>query len=238
MRTHLRASCLATLAVSIAACNPPSGPETTPTPETSSPTIPVVRVCGRAHPERCIGVDSAAVTAQPTFASAARAAIDAILSDTFPSRLAGFLAAVNGERTTGEWDAALTPNDVKDAWAGKTAKWIVDSLRRILPSTIVETYQDCGAYRRSGNLAYEGTDGAILINRCHLIEGRTTADIANTIAHELSHRIELRHPHMQGWWGRSWRKANCEPPYVIGGIVGNIVDSREPIACAMWVRPN
>lgn len=70
------------------------------------------------------------------------------------------------------------------------------------------------------NIAYDGTEsGPILLNRIPL-KKRTSESIANTIAHEVSHRIGLTHPHSDSNLNIAYK----EPPYIIGDIIEDIIE--------------
>lgn len=71
-----------------------------------------------------------------------------------------------------------------------------------------------------GNKAFDGTqNGPIKLNRWAL--PAPSASVANTIAHEAAHRIGYSHPHSSQ--SGKLNIAFCEPPYVIGSIVEQIL---------------
>ncbi len=83
------------------------------------------------------------------------------------------------------------------AWENLNASDIVKKMREQLNGTYAETYggiKGLWLFVFSHNIAFDGTEnGPILLNRIPL-KIRTPASIANTIAHEVSHRIGLTHP--------------------------------------------
>jgi hypothetical protein len=93
----------------------------------------------------------------------------------------------------------------------------VPRLRRVLHGLEIETYGGISGWWVNwlyGNLAYDGTEeGPIRINRWGL--PRSSASIANTIAHEAAHRVGMSHPS----YGSRTSVGLCEPPYVIGSLV-------------------
>lgn len=104
------------------------------------------------------------------------------------------------------------------AWKNCNADSIIKDLKFAIQGVSIITYRGPRAlwlYYVYGNVAYDGTtDGPIRINATR-IKKRDQDDFANTIAHELSHRIGLTHPHSDD----NLSISNCEPPYVIGSIV-------------------
>lgn len=136
--------------------------------------------------------------------------VNAIYSDEFEKRLAEHIK--NG----------IGKGEHAKAWEGLEAKSIVKKMREQLNNTYVETYGGIKGLWLNvffGNLAYDGTlDGPILLNRIPL-KNRSSASIANTIAHETAHRIGLKHPHSND----DLEIAYKEPPYVIGDIIESII---------------
>jgi len=108
------------------------------------------------------------------------------------------------------------------AWEGLKAVDIVQKMREEIDGTSAETYGGIVGWWKFifyGNIAFDGTEnGPIRFNRIPL-KKRTSADIANTIGHEVAHRIGLSHPHSDD----DLQIAAKEPPYVIGDIVERIV---------------
>ena len=107
------------------------------------------------------------------------------------------------------------------AWENLNATEIVQNMRNQLNGTFVETYggiKGLWLNKIYGNLAYDGTlNGPILINRIPL-KNRSIESISNTIAHEIAHRVGLKHPHSD----TDLKIAYKEPPYVIGDIIESI----------------
>jgi len=107
------------------------------------------------------------------------------------------------------------------AWEGVFAKDVVQKMRENINGTSADTYggiKGLWLYLIYGNIAYDGTEhGPILFNRVPL-KNRTPLSISNTIAHEISHRIGLNHPHSNSKLKIAYR----EPPYVIGKIIEEI----------------
>lgn len=105
---------------------------------------------------------------------------------------------------------------------GTPAHEIVSSMRKVVNGTFVETYGGpigWVKFRFWGNIAYDGVaSGPILLNRIPL-KHRGYPDIANTLAHEISHRAGLSHPSSN----KDLSIAEKEPPYVIGDIVEELV---------------
>jgi hypothetical protein len=155
----------------------------------------------------CLGEIDVPEAHRPAFANAARLAIDALHSDRFERELQAFIR-----------DHAQS-GDHAGRWRGVEAGATVAALRAALPRQRITTYGGVFAWlnhRFAGNLAYDGDEeGPIRVNRTAL--PRPAVEIANTIAHEVAHRIHLRHRKN----GRS-PEARCEPPYVIGSIVERI----------------
>lgn len=107
------------------------------------------------------------------------------------------------------------------AWEGVIAKDIVQKMRENINGTSADTYggvKGLWLHLIYDNIAYDGTEnGPILFNRVPL-KNRNPPSISNTIAHEISHRIGLKHPHSDS----NLKIAYREPPYVIGDIIEEI----------------
>lgn len=112
------------------------------------------------------------------------------------------------------------------SWLDVEAKTIVMKMRDQLEGTSAETYGGLKGLWLNlffGNVAYDGIEnGPILLNRIPL-KHRSPSDIANTIAHEVAHRIGLAHPHSD----KDFEIAKLEPPYVIGNMIEKIARTLE-----------
>lgn len=151
------------------------------------------------------------------FNIASEQAIKAIFSDEFEIQLENWIkdSVGVGEHTK--------------AWEGLNAHDVVTKMRSQIRGTYADTYggiKGLWLYIFYHNLAKEGPrSGPILLNRIPL-KKRTSASISNTIAHEVSHRIGLTHPHsnIRG----KFKVAEKEPPYVVGDIVQGIIEKMNP----------
>lgn len=136
--------------------------------------------------------------------------IKAIFSDDFETQLANYIKDSIG---TGEHTKA---------WENLNSSEIIKKMRDQLNGTYVETYGGVKGVWLNwlyGNIAFDGTEnGPILMNRIPL-KNRSVASISNTISHEISHRIGLKHPHSN----KNLKIAYKEPPYIIGNIIEKIV---------------
>lgn len=164
------------------------------------------RACGSdARATICFGEIDAPERDRPAFLLAATRTIDVLHSSEFRADLQSFR------------DAHAADGKHAAAWQNLDPDQTVMALQAALEGQRVATYGGLrGWFLRVlfGNTAYDGSaDGPILLNRAAL--PRSTPLIANTFAHEIAHRIGLRHPHS----GRSLAVARCEPPYVIGSLV-------------------
>ena len=112
-----------------------------------------------------------------------------------------------------------------DAWKNLTASKIVADMRSEINGTYAETYGGIiglWKYMFYGNIAFDGAkNGPIRLNRIPL-KNRTSAQISNTIAHEVAHRIGLEHPHSK----EDLKIAFLEPPYIIGDLIEEIVQKQ------------
>jgi len=167
--------------------------------------------CGSGQNHRvCMGKLDVPERHRPAFVEAARMAVDGLHSDQFKRELE---ASIRDHAHSG---------DHAKYWRGVTADQVIPAMRRAIHGQEVTTYGGIGAWfnnRLWGNLAYDGTEsGPILVNREGLPRSSTatanSASIANTIAHEVAHRVGLSHRRQ----GRS-AAARCEPPYVIGTLI-------------------
>lgn len=153
----------------------------------------------------CLGTMSVPATQTDIFSLSSQQAIDALYSQAFVDDLARFHRAHAG---TGAHSSA---------WAGVEVGTTVDRLRRAVHGIEIKTYGGMRGWWVNfwfGNVAYDGaTDGPIYLNRWAL--PRSSASIANTIAHEVGHRVGLTHPSSNS----DLDIARCEPPYVIGSLV-------------------
>ena len=110
----------------------------------------------------------------------------------------------------------------KKAWENLNAKDIVMAMRKQINGTHVDTYGGIKGWWLSvffGNIAFDGTEnGPIRYNRIPLRK-RTIPQISNTLAHELAHRVGLKHPNSDN----NLEIAKKEPPYVIQDIIEKLV---------------
>jgi hypothetical protein len=143
-------------------------------------------------------------------------AIGVLQSAPFKAELLRIAETIRG--TTPKYAAAWMPVD--------GAK--IEEIARRAQTDSVRVYRGAGAwwsYRVYHTLAKEGAeDGPVLINHYGL--PRTDASIAASIAHEMSHRVELHHPHS----GEKGDNRACEPPYLIGTLVARELEG------ATWKR--
>jgi hypothetical protein len=152
------------------------------------------------------------------FEEGARAAIDVISSGAFVAELAAFLKKHAHD------------SDLSDSWADADAEDIAARLRKEIQGASVKTF---GGVRGAFDSVFYGTVAIERRNRQRPVEfnrwglkGRTPAEIANSVVHEIAHGIGLRHPHMPGP-PKSWDSALCEPPYLIGALVEKIAAGDE-----------
>lgn len=150
---------------------------------------------------------------QKDFENAVRMTISAVFSNDFEKRLAEH---IENDIGTGKHT---------DAWKNLTASKIVNDMRLQMNGTYAETYGGIKGLWLNifyGNIAYDGTEsGPIKLNRIPLRK-RTSAEISNTIAHEIAHRVGLKHPHSDD----DMKIANLEPPYIIGNLIEEIVKNQ------------
>lgn len=146
------------------------------------------------------------------FDSAVALTIKAIYSDEFEKQLDSYIK-----------DSVGTTGEHVEAWKNLKASEIVKKMKEQINGTYADTYGGIvGLWKFIfyGNLAYDGTEtGPILFNRIPL-KKRTPSSMVNTIAHEVSHRVGLTHPHssVRG----KFKVALKEPAYIIGDIVEEI----------------
>lgn len=171
---------------------------------TSLSTVP--GSCGSAPVSGvCLGAMSIPTKQSDVFSRASTQAIDAVHSEEFVRDLAIFKREFSHQGC----HAA--------AWSNVDVGIVVKSLQGHIGGLEIETYG--GPYGFlvhlfKDNVAFDGTDGGpIQLNRWAL--PRSSESIANTIAHEVSHRVGLMHPHSK----KDFSTARCEPPYVIGSLV-------------------
>jgi hypothetical protein len=147
------------------------------------------------------------------FNIAVEQSIKAIFSDEFEKQLDNYIK-----------DSVGTIGEHIKAWENLKASEIVKKMREQINGTYAETYGGIKGLWLSvvyDNIAYDGTEsGPILLNRIPL-KKRTPASIANTIAHEVSHRSGLAHPHS----GTNLKIAYKEPPYIVGDIIERIIET-------------
>lgn len=145
------------------------------------------------------------------FKLAVNLTIESVYSEKFETLLTNYIKDSLG---TGEHTKA---------WEGVIAKDVVQKMRENINGTSADTYggvKGLWLHLIYGNIAYDGTEnGPILFNRVPL-KNRNSPSISNTIAHEISHRIGLKHPHSDS----NLKIAYREPPYVIGNIVEEIAN--------------
>ena len=143
---------------------------------------------------------------------AARLTIEALFSEEFKDQLELFMST------------KIESGKHVQAWNGLTVDGIVNAMKSTINGTFATTYGNLNGfikYKFVGNIAYDGTEnGPIRLNRWPL-KHRTVPQIANTIAHEVAHRAGYIHPNSSV----SLRIADLEPPYVIGNIVEDVVES-------------
>lgn len=170
-----------------------------------TPAIP----CGSPpHEHVCLGRLDVPAERRPAFLAASRAAVDALYSPGFEADLRAFIAV----------HSRIGPH--AERWRGVEASAMIAALRRAMQGQDISTLGGLHGWFSHllfHNTAYDGrTSGPILFNRFAL--DRTTASLANTIVHEVAHRIGLGHRRQ----GRS-PAARCEPPYVIGSLIEKAV---------------
>lgn len=164
--------------------------------------------CGTgANSAICVGEMRVPAKKAALFQAASTQAIDALASRGFRNDLAAFIAS-------------LSPADAHAAaWTKRDADALVAELLSGVNGVEIETYGGLWAMiiarGPAQNVAREGRPGeAIQLNRYAL---GTSAEIANSIAHEAAHRapVGLTHPSYE----RDNSVGYCEPPYVIGQLV-------------------
>lgn len=178
----------------------------------------VSNVCSEGtEPQVCIGPMEVPKDQAETFRKAANSTISLLHTVQVQSQLDKFIRTQVNQKANAPWHAA---------WKGLTADKIATDLKSSVDQTALETYGGfCGLmkYWFSHNVATEGVAGGpIRLNRWAL--PRTSASIANTIAHEVSHKAGMRHPSS----GRDLGIADCEPPYVVGRIVEQLITETTP----------
>lgn len=144
------------------------------------------------------------------FESAARLALKAVHSPEFEKRLKVFA------------ETELDSGKHVPAWKDVDVSTVILDMRSQINGTYATSYGNIvGLWKFLvfGNVAYDGTkNGPIRFNRWALSR-RTIPQVANTIAHEVAHRIGLKHPSS----GSSMKVADKEPAYVVGNIIEDIV---------------
>lgn len=191
-----------------------SSPATTPIKGACGTTTPAARAC-------CLGTMEVPSKQQQLFMEGSQKAIDVIYSQEFADNLDRYIAALP------------VAYRQQSAWKNVDAQQVVQELRKKVCGLNITTYGGPrGLWVKVfyGNIAYDGEGGApdspIRINRWGLAN-RTAAEVANTIAHEAAHRMDLTHPSSDN----DLKAANCEPPYVIGNLV-------EALAAGKQWKPN
>ncbi len=103
------------------------------------------------------------------------------------------------------------------AWTDVRAPDVVAAMKIAMQGMRIDTYGEVNGFVLrlvQGNVAFMGPpDGPIQMNRWALL--RSSESLANTLAHELAHRVGLQHPHGDS----NSAVAQCEPPYVVGSLV-------------------
>jgi hypothetical protein len=168
-------------------------------------------ICGSSpRNDVCMGDQSIPEGQEELFRTASTEVVDAIGSVQFLSDLERFESLFALE-------VALSK-----AWSNVKIEQVQSSLLNEIRGLEIETYGGVkGLFLKLvyGNVAYDGSsDGPIRLNRWAL--PRSSASIANTIAHEAAHRIEFQHPNSDN----DLKIANCEPPYVIGSLVEKAIE--------------
>ncbi|KPH65636.1 hypothetical protein [Pseudoalteromonas porphyrae] len=153
----------------------------------------------------CLGKTTVPTKHRKLFLVASNQAIDVISSHAFKNDLENF---VKLHANTGRYSTA---------WLGIDTSTITDRLIQEIQGLQVSTFGGVKGLFYTvfyGTNAFEGDGtGPILLNRWSL--PRSSASIANTIVHEVTHRIGLSHPSIK----KDRKTANCEPPYLIGSLV-------------------
>jgi len=145
------------------------------------------------------------------YESAVKNTISVVFSKEFEKRLSDHIMSGigSGEHTK--------------AWENLTAKMIIEKMKLQLNGERISTYGGINGwwlYKIYGNIAFDGEmNGPIRLNRIPL-KNRTSASIANTIAHETAHKIGLTHPHSDTNLSIAFK----EPPYVIGKMIEKIIE--------------
>ena len=169
------------------------------------------QVCGSGPNQAvCLGRVDAPAKFRGSVEAGGQMAIDTIMDD-------GLLAEVQAFK-----DRHGASGRHATAWRNVDAKASILAMRENLSGISVTTYGGFIPWLKylfAGNLAYEPRgDGAVRLNRAGL--PRTPGSIANTIAHELAHKVGLSHPSSDF----DFATALCEPPYVIGSLVERRID--------------
>ncbi len=172
----------------------------------------VDRTCG--HPpnqDACMGRIVAAKTQTKLVTDSARLAIDVLHDPRYRAEVARFIAAHAAD------------SDLVETWGDATADALITQMRAELGGLQITTFGGpIGLIRllAYGTRAFERRNPAepIRLNRWALVKA-TPASVANTIVHELSHAIDLRHPHSSD---PHWAIGLCEPPYVLGSLAEKV----------------
>jgi hypothetical protein len=164
--------------------------------------------CGSGEQSRiCVGRIQVPASKLPLFQTASTQAVDALASPGFRADLAQFIAG-------------LSPSDAHSAaWTNRDADALVAGLLRGVNGVPIKTYGGFWAYiiakGPARNVAKEGKSGGPIRLNLHALG--SSAEIANSIAHEAAHRTPLLLGHPS--YDSDVDVGYCEPPYVIGQLV-------------------
>lgn len=173
------------------------------------------RVCGSSPNDAvCLGEMIVPQAKADDFEQGAKAAVDALYSDRFRNDLVSFIRE------------HAASSDREGAWKGHDADEIIIALRKEIVGTQVSTFggpKGLWYYTVYGTVAFERAtdDSPVRMNRWGL-GSRTSAEIANTIVHEVAHAAGLTHPHMGGPAPKDSTISACEPPYLLGSLAERI----------------
>lgn len=166
----------------------------------------VAGACGtNAGSDVCFGAMHVPAEHSAAFVKASGQVIDAVHSAQFLQDLQAFQMQLAGS------------GKHAPAWEGVHAPDVVAAMKIAMQGMRIDTYGEVQGFvlrLTQGNVAFMGPpDGPIQMNRWALL--RSSESLANTLAHELAHRVGLAHPHGDS----NSAVAQCEPPYVVGSLV-------------------